>query len=146
MADNFIHEIIEKDLENKKYGDKVYTRFPPEPNGYLHIGHAKSICLNFSTAAKYGGKCNLRYDDTNPVKEDVEYVDSIEEDVKWLGFQWDKRLWASDYFDTMYEAAVELIKKGKAFVCDMSADEIRENRGTLKCPGTESYCRNRSIE
>ena len=146
MADNFIHEIIEKDLENKKYGDKVYTRFPPEPNGYLHIGHAPSICLNFSTAAKYGGKCNLRYDDTNPVKEDVEYVDSIEEDVKWLGFQWDKRLWASDYFDTMYEAAVELIKKGKAFVCDMSADEIRENRGTLKCPGTESYCRNRSIE
>ena len=146
MADNFIHEIIEKDLENKKYGDKVYTRFLPEPNGYLHIGHAKSICLNFSTAAKYGGKCNLRYDDTNPVKEDVEYVDSIEEDVKWLGFQWDKRLWASDYFDTMYEAAVELIKKGKAFVCDMSADEIRENRGTLKCPGTESYCRNRSIE
>ena len=146
MADNFIHEIIEKDLENKKYGDNVYTRFPPEPNGYLHIGHAKSICLNFSTAAKYGGKCNLRYDDTNPVKEDVEYVDSIEEDVKWLGFQWDKRLWASDYFDTMYEAAVELIKKGKAFVCDMSADEIRENRGTLKCPGTESYCRNRSIE
>ena len=146
MADNFIHEIIEKDLENKKYGDKVYTRFPPEPNGYLHIGHAKSICLNFSTAAKYGGKCNLRYDDTNPVKEDVEYVDSIEEDVKWLGFQWDKRLWASNYFDTMYEAAVELIKKGKAFVCDMSADEIRENRGTLKCPGTESYCRNRSIE
>ena len=146
MADNFIHEIIEKDLENKKYGDTVYTRFPPEPNGYLHIGHAKSICLNFSTAAKYGGKCNLRYDDTNPVKEDVEYVDSIEEDVKWLGFQWDKRLWASDYFDTMYEAAVELIKKGKAFVCDMSADEIRENRGTLKCPGTESYCRNRSIE
>ena len=146
MADNFIHEIIEKDLENKKYGDKVYTRFPPEPNGYLHIGHAKSICLNFSTAAKYGGKCNLRYDDTNPVKEDVEYVDSIEEDVKWLGFQWDKRLWASDYFDTMYEAAVELIKKGKAFVCDMSADEIRENRGPLKCPGTESSCRNRSIE
>ena len=146
MADNFIHEIIEKDLENKKYGDKVYTRFPPEPNGYLHIGHAKSICLNFSTADNYGGKCNLRYDDTNPVKEDVEYVDSIEEDVKWLGFQWDKRLWASDYFDTMYEAAVELIKKGKAFVCDMSADEIRENRGTLKCPGTESYCRNRSIE
>lgn len=122
MADNFIHDIIEKDLETKKYGDKVCTRFPPEPNGYLHIGHAKSICLNFSTAAKYGGKCNLRYDDTNPVKEDVEYVDSIEEDVRWLGFQWDKRLWASDYFDTMYEAAVELIKKGKAFVCDLNGD------------------------
>lgn len=146
MADNFIHEIIEKDLENKKYGDKVYTRFPPEPNGYLHIGHAKSICLNFSTAAKYGGKCNLRYDDTNPVKEDVEYVDSIEEDVKWLGFQWDERLWASDYFDKMYEAAVELIKKGKAFVCDLTGEEIKEYRGTLKEPGKESPYRNRSIE
>lgn len=146
MADNFIHDIIEKDLETKKYGDKVCTRFPPEPNGYLHIGHAKSICLNFSTAAKYGGKCNLRYDDTNPVKEDVEYVDSIEEDVRWLGFQWDKRLWASDYFDTMYEAAVELIKKGKAFVCDLSGDEIKEYRGTLKEPGKESPYRNRSVE
>ncbi|MDD6881649.1 MAG: glutamine--tRNA ligase/YqeY domain fusion protein [Firmicutes bacterium] len=146
MADNFIHEIIEKDLESQKYGEKVYTRFPPEPNGYLHIGHAKSICLNFSTAAKYGGKCNLRYDDTNPVKEDVEYVDSIEEDVRWLGFQWDERLWASDYFDKMYEAAVELIKKGKAFVCDLTGDEIREYRGTLKEPGKESPYRNRSIE
>lgn len=146
MADNFIHDIIEKDLETKKYGDKVCTRFPPEPNGYLHIGHAKSICLNFSTAAKYGGKCNLRYDDTNPVKEDVEYVDSIEEDVRWLGFQWDKRLWASDYFDTMYEAAVKLIKKGKAFVCDLNGDEIKEYRGTLKEPGKESPYRNRSVE
>lgn len=146
MADNFIHDIIEKDLETKKYGDKVCTRFPPEPNGYLHIGHAKSICLNFSTAAKYCGKCNLRYDDTNPVKEDVEYVDSIEEDVRWLGFQWDKRLWASDYFDTMYEAAVELIKKGKAFVCDLNGDEIKEYRGTLKEPGKESPYRNRSVE
>ena len=107
---------------------------------------AKSICLNFSTAAKYGGKCNLRYDDTNPVKEDVEYVDSIEEDVRWLGFQWDKRLWASDYFDTMYEAAVELIKKGKAFVCDLNGDEIKEYRGTLKEPGKESPYRNRSVE
>ena len=146
MADNFIHEIIEKDLESKKYGDKVCTRFPPEPNGYLHIGHAKSICLNFTTAAKYGGKCNLRYDDTNPVKEDVEYVDSIEEDVRWLGFEWDKRLWASDYFDQMYEAAVELIKKGKAFVCDLTGDEIREYRGTLTQPGEDSPYRNRSIE
>ncbi len=146
MADNFIHEIIEKDLENQKYGDKVYTRFPPEPNGYLHIGHAKSICLNFSTAAKYGGKCNLRYDDTNPVKEDVEYVDSIEADVRWLGFEWDERLWASDYFDQMYEGAVELIKKGKAFVCDLTGEEIREYRGTLKTPGKESPYRNRSIE
>ena len=146
MADNFIHEIIERDLENHRYGDKVCTRFPPEPNGYLHIGHAKSICLNFTTAAKYGGKCNLRYDDTNPVKEDMEYVDSIEEDVKWLGFQWDERLWASDYFDKMYEAAVMLIQKGKAFVCDLGGDEIREYRGTLKEPGKESPYRNRSIE
>ena len=146
MADNFIQEIIEKDLESKKYGDKVCTRFPPEPNGYLHIGHAKSICLNFTTAAKYGGKCNLRYDDTNPVKEDVEYVDSIEEDVRWLGFEWDKRLGASDYFDQMYEAAVELIKKGKAFVCDLTGDEIREYRGTLTQPGKDSPYRNRSIE
>ena len=146
MADNFIHEIIERDLENHRYGDKVCTRFPPEPNGYLHIGHAKSICLNFTTAAKYGGKCNLRYDDTNPVKEDMEYVDSIEEDVKWLGFQWDERLWASDYFDKMYEAAVTLIQKGKAFVCDLGGDEIREYRGTLKEPGKESPYRNRSIE
>ncbi|MGF6376014.1 glutaminyl-tRNA synthetase [Clostridiales Family XIII bacterium PM5-7] len=146
VSTNFIHSIIEKDLENQKYGDKVITRFPPEPNGYLHIGHAKSICLNFSTAAKYGGKCNLRYDDTNPVKEDVEYVDSIEEDVKWLGFQWDNRLWASDYFDQMYDAAVELIKKGKAYVCGLSAEEMKAYRGTLKEPGKESPCRNQSIE
>lgn len=143
---NFIHNIIDKDLETQKYGDKVHTRFPPEPNGYLHIGHAKSICLNFSTAEKYGGQCNLRYDDTNPVKEDVEYVDSIEEDVKWLGFQWDNRLWASDYFDEMYDCALDLIKKGKAYVCDLSADEIRAYRGTLKEPGKESPSRNRNVE
>ena len=143
---NFIHNIIDKDLETQKYGDKVHTRFPPEPNGYLHIGHAKSICLNFSTAEKYGGQCNLRYDDTNPVKEDVEYVDSIEEDVKWLGFQWDNRLWASDYFDEMYDCALDLIKKGKAYVCDLSADEIRAYRGTLKEPGKESPFRNRNVE
>ena len=143
---NFIHNIIDKDLETQKYGDKVHTRFPPEPNGYLHIGHAKSICLNFSTAEKYGGQCNLRYDDTNPVKEDVEYVDSIEEDVKWLGFQWDNRLWAADYFDEMYDCALDLIKKGKAYVCDLSADEIRAYRGTLKEPGKESPSRNRSVE
>lgn len=143
---NFIHNIIDKDLETQKYGDKVHTRFPPEPNGYLHIGHAKSICLNFSTAEKYGGQCNLRYDDTNPVKEDVEYVDSIEEDVKWLGFQWDNRLWASDYFDEMYDCALDLIKKGKAYVCDLSADEIRAYRGTLKEPGKESPSRKRSVE
>ena len=146
VSTNFIHAIIDKDLEKKKYGDKVYTRFPPEPNGYLHIGHAKSICLNFSTAAKYGGKCNLRYDDTNPVKEDVEYVDSIEEDVRWLGWQWDKRLWASDYFDQMYEAAVELIKKGKAYVCNLNAEEMKEYRGTLTCAGKESPCRQQSVE
>ena len=145
-VNNFIHNIIDKDLEAQKYGDKVHTRFPPEPNGYLHIGHAKSICLNFSTAEKYGGKCNLRYDDTNPFKEDVEYVDSIEEDVRWLGFQWDKRLWASDYFDEMYDCAVTLIKKGKAYVCDLNADQIREYRGTLKEPGKESPYRNRSVE
>ena len=145
-VNNFILNIIDKDLEAQKYGDKVHTRFPPEPNGYLHIGHAKSICLNFSTAEKYGGKCNLRYDDTNPVKEDVEYVDSIEEDVRWLGFQWDKRLWASDYFDEMYDCAVTLIKKGKAYVCDLNADQIREYRGTLKEPGKESPYRNRSVE
>ena len=146
-GNNFIHNIIEKDLESKRYGDKaIYTRFPPEPNGYLHIGHAKSICLNFSTAQKYGGFCNLRYDDTNPVKEDIEYVDSIEEDVRWLGWTWTKRLWASDYFDKMYEGAVELIKKGKAYVCDLSAEEIKAYRGTLKEPGKESPYRNRSVE
>lgn len=143
---NFIHQIIDKDNEEGVYGNKVYTRFPPEPNGYLHIGHAKSICLNFTTAQKYGGKTNLRYDDTNPVKEDVEYVDSIEEDVKWLGFTWEKRLWASDYFDTMYEAAEELVNKGLAYVDDLTPEEIREYRGTLKSPGKESPARNRSTE
>lgn len=143
---NFIHQIIEKDIEEGTYGGEVYTRFPPEPNGYLHIGHAKSICLNFTTAQKYGGRTNLRYDDTNPVKEDMEYVDSIEEDVKWLGFTWDKRLWASDYFDTMYDAAMELIRKGLAYVDDLSPDQIREYRGTLKEPGKESPCRSQSAE
>lgn len=143
---NFIHNIINEDLRNQKYGDKVLTRFPPEPNGYLHIGHAKSICLNFTTAMKYNGKCNLRYDDTNPVKEDMEYVNSIEEDVRWLGFQWENRLWASDYFDEMYECAVTLIKKGLAFVCDFNAEQIREHRGTLTEPGIESPYRNRSVE
>lgn len=146
VADNFIHTIIDEDNVTGKYGGEVYTRFPPEPNGYLHIGHAKAICLNFTTAEKYGGKCNLRYDDTNPVKEDMEYVASIENDIKWLGFQWDKLLWASEYFETMYDAAVELIKKGKAFVCDLSPDEIREHRGTLKEPGRESPYRNRSVD
>ena len=143
---NFIYNIIDKDLEEGTYGQKVHTRFPPEPNGYLHIGHAKSICLNFGTALKYGGKCNLRYDDTNPLKEDEEYVNSIEEDVKWLGFEWDDRLWASDYFDEMYESAIILIKKGKAYVDDLTAEEIKDYRGTLKEPGKESPYRNRSVE
>ena len=145
-TNNFIHNAIDKDLEEGKCHEDILTRFPPEPNGYLHIGHAKSICLNFTTAAKYNGKCNLRYDDTNPVKEDMEYVRSIEEDVKWLGFKWDKRLWASDYFDEMYECAVQLIKEGKAYVCDLTADQIREYRGTLKEPGKESPYRNRTVE
>ncbi|MGI6732107.1 MAG: glutamine--tRNA ligase/YqeY domain fusion protein [Anaerovoracaceae bacterium] len=146
VSSNFIHNIIDRDLENQAYGGRVYTRFPPEPNGYLHIGHAKSICLNFTTAQKYNGKCNLRFDDTNPTKEEQEYVESIQEDVKWLGFQWDELLFASDYFDRMYECAVKLIQKGKAFVCDLSADEIREYRGTLTEPGKESPYRNRSVE
>ncbi len=146
VSSNFIHNIIDRDNETGKYGKKVYTRFPPEPNGYLHIGHAKSICLNFTTALKYGGKCNLRYDDTNPVKEDVEYIDSIEADVRWLGFQWAERLWASDYFGKMYEGAVELIKKGKAYVCELSAEEMKAYRGTLTEPGKESPFRNRSVE
>ena len=142
---NFIHNFIDEDLATGRYTE-VYTRFPPEPNGYLHIGHAKSICLNFGTAQKYGGRCNLRYDDTNPVKEDTEYVDSIEEDIRWLGFKWDKQLWASDYFEKMYEAAISLIEQGKAYVCDLTADEIREYRGTLTEPGKESPYRDRSVE
>ena len=143
---NFIHQIIDEDNANGKYNGKVQTRFPPEPNGYLHIGHAKSICLNFSTAEKYGGVCNLRYDDTNPVKEDEEYVKSIEDDIRWLGFKWGEILWASDYFDTMYDAAVDLIKQGKAFVDDQSAEEISATRGTLTEPGKNSPYRDRSIE
>ena len=146
MSGNFIHDIIDKDNESGLYGGEVYTRFPPEPNGYLHIGHVKSICLNFGTAKKYNGRCNLRFDDTNPVKEDVEYVDSIKRDIEWLGFKWDKCLYASDYFDFMYECALTLIKKGLAFVCDMSAEQIKENRGTLTEPGKESPMRNRSVE
>ncbi|MFA5636272.1 MAG: glutamine--tRNA ligase/YqeY domain fusion protein [Anaerovoracaceae bacterium] len=146
-TNNFIHNIIDRDLENKTYGDRpIYTRFPPEPNGYLHIGHAKSICLNFTTAQKYGGKCNLRFDDTNPVKEDTEYVESIKGDVKWLGFQWDELFFASDYFDQMLDCAITLIKKGKAYVCDLTAEEIRQHRGTLTEPGKESPYRNRSVE
>jgi len=143
---NFIHNIIEKDLEEGVY-QKVHTRFPPEPNGYLHIGHAKSICLNFGTAQKYNGLCNLRFDDTNPVKEDIEYIEAIKEDVKWLGFDWEDRLYyASDYFDQLYEYAEKLIRKGKAYVCDLTPEQIREYRGTLTEPGKESPYRNRSIE
>ena len=144
---NFIHEIIEEDNKTGKYNNRVHTRFPPEPNGYLHIGHAKSICLNFGTAAKYNGLCNLRFDDTNPVKEDVEYVDSIKEDVRWLGFDWqDREFYASDYFETLYEYAELLIQKGKAYVCDLSVEDIGKYRGTVTHPGTESPFRNRSVD
>lgn len=144
---NFIRNIIIEDLKNKKNDGNVITRFPPEPNGYLHIGHAKSICLNFSLAAEFDGKCNLRFDDTNPAKEEDEYVKSIIENVKWLGFNWEDRLYyASDYFEQMYEYAILLIKQGKAYVCDLTPDQTREYRGTLKKPGVESPFRNRSIE
>src|SRR5262249_3292224 len=131
--------------EEKNEG-RVHTRFPPEPNGYLHIGHAKSICLNFGVAAEFGGKCNLRYDDTNPTKEDVEYVDAIERDVHWLGFDWgERKFYASDYFEQLYEYAVELVRRGRAYVDDLSADEIREYRGTPTEPGRESPYRNRPV-
>jgi glutaminyl-tRNA synthetase len=144
---NFIREIIDDDLRTNKYGGRVHTRFPPEPNGYLHIGHAKSICLNFGLARDYNGLCNLRFDDTNPTKEEQEYVDSIQSDVRWLGFDWGDRLYyASDYFDQLYEYAVQLIKKGKAYVCDLTADQIREYRGTLTEPGKDSPYRNRAID
>jgi glutaminyl-tRNA synthetase len=144
---NFIHQIIDEDLKNNKNDKKVHTRFPPEPNGYLHIGHAKSICLNFGTAQKYNGLCNLRFDDTNPAKEDVEYVDSIREDVKWLGFDWeDREYYASDYFETLYGYAEKLVKKGKAYVCDMTAEEMSEKRGSPTKPGIESPFRNRVVE
>jgi glutaminyl-tRNA synthetase len=144
---DFIREIIDEDLKMNKHGGRVHTRFPPEPNGYLHIGHAKSICLNFGIAAQYGGLCNLRFDDTNPSKEEIEYVESIQQDVRWLGFDWEDRLlFASDYFEQLYEFAVQLIEKGKAFVDDQSADEIRNTRGTLTEPGKESPYRSRSVE
>jgi len=144
---NFIRNIIEEDLKTNKYNGRVHTRFPPEPNGYLHIGHAKSICLNFGLAAEYGGLCNLRFDDTNPSKEKIQYMESIMEDVRWLGFDWGDRLfYASDYFEKLYQYAVQLIKKGKAYVCDLSAEEIREYRGTLTKPGKESPYRMRSVE
>ena len=144
---NFIQKIIDEDLASDKWGGRVHTRFPPEPNGYLHIGHAKSICLNFDLASQYGGKCNLRFDDTNPLKEEIEYVKSIIKDVKWLGYQWDgDPLFASDYFEEMYNYALILIKAGKAYVCDQNSDEMRMDRGTLTKPGVESPYRNRSID
>ncbi len=145
---HFIKTIIEDDLASKKYEGRVHTRFPPEPNGYLHIGHAKSICLNFGLAAEYrGGLCNLRFDDTNPSKEDTEYVDSIQEDVRWLGFDWGERLYyASDYFEQLYRYAIDLIRRGKAYVCDLTAEEVRQSRGTLNAPGNDSPYRTRSAE
>jgi glutaminyl-tRNA synthetase len=147
IKSNFIRDIIDDDLKTNKYQGRVHTRFPPEPNGYLHIGHAKSICLNFGLAADYKGLCNLRFDDTNPETEEMEYVESIKRDIRWLGFDWEDRLYyASDYFDQLYNCAVELVKKGKAYVCDLSMDEIREYRGTLTKPGKESPYRNRSVE
>ena len=142
---NFIEEIVAGDLKSGKH-KSITTRFPPEPNGYLHIGHAKSICLNFGIAKKYGGKTNLRFDDTNPVKEDTEYVDSIKEDIKWLGFQWAEEHYASDYFEQLYQWACDLIKKGLAYVDDQSLEEMRENRGTVQTPGKNSPYRDRSVE
>jgi len=146
VSSNFIEEIIEKDLREGIPGNKIVTRFPPEPNGYLHIGHAKAICLNFGLARKYGGITNLRYDDTNPVTEDEEYVESIREDIKWLGFEWAGEYYASNYFEQLYEWAEMLIRKGKAYVCDMSPEEISASRGTPTSPGKESPYRNRSVE
>ena len=143
---NFIHAIIDEDILNGKNNGQVITRFPPEPNGYLHIGHAKSICLNFGTARKYNGKCNLRFDDTNPVKEDIEYVDAIKEDIQWLGFHWNEELYASDYFEQLYRWAVKLIQKGKAYVCELTQAEISRDRGTPQKPATPSPYRNRSVK
>jgi glutaminyl-tRNA synthetase len=147
IPSDFIRTIINEDIASNKYGRRVHTRFPPEPNGYLHVGHAKSICLNFGIAAQYNGLCNLRFDDTNPTREEEEYTQSIIEDVRWLGFDWDDRLfYASDYFEQMYDYAVQLVRDGKAYVDDLSAEEIREYRGTLTKPGKESPCRNRPVE
>jgi len=143
---NFIHQIIETDLQSGKFAGRVCTRFPPEPNGYLHIGHTKSICLNFGTAKKYGGTCNLRFDDTNPEKEEQEYVDAIMADVRWLGFEWERTCYASDYFGQLYEWALQLIRAAKAYVDDLTADQIRQHRGTLTEPGKDSPYRNRSVE
>ena len=147
LPSDFIRAAVEEDLRTNRFGGRVHTRFPPEPNGYLHIGHAKAICINFGVAADYGGLCNLRFDDTNPTKEEVEYVESQKSDIRWLGFDWGDRLFfASDYFEQLYEYAVELIKKDKAYVCDLSPEEIRAYRGTLMEPGRDSPYRNRSVE
>ncbi|MEK7849393.1 MAG: glutamate--tRNA ligase family protein, partial [Candidatus Omnitrophota bacterium] len=144
---NFIRDIIDQDLAEGKNNGLVHTRFPPEPNGYLHIGHAKSICLNFGIARDYRGLCNLRFDDTNPRTEDIEYVNSIQEDVRWLGFDWEGRLYyASDYFEQLYEYAVKLIKKGRAFVCDQTLEQMRKSRGTITEPGEDSPFRGRGID
>ena len=147
ITKNFIENFIDEDNASNKYGTRVHTRFPPEPNGYLHIGHAKSICLNFGIAKKYGGLTNLRFDDTNPSKENTEFVESIKKDVKWLGFDWGDRLYyTSDYFDQIYEYAVKLIKLGKAYVDDLTSEQIKAYRGTFNTPGKESPYRNRSVE
>jgi len=144
---DFIREMVARDLKEGKHGGRIQTRFPPEPNGYLHIGHAKSICLNFGVAAEFGGLCNLRFDDTNPEKESTEYVESIKTDVRWLGFDWEDRLFhASDYFQKLHDYAVELIERGLAYVCDLSAEEVTATRGTLTRPGRESPHRGRSVE
>ncbi|MGE5206306.1 MAG: glutamate--tRNA ligase family protein, partial [Chlamydiota bacterium] len=145
-APNFLRDIIREDLKTSKYHGRVQTRFPPEPNGYLHIGHAKAICLDFGLADDFGGHTNLRFDDTNPEKEETEYVESIQEDVRWLGFEWENLCYASDYFGQLYEWALQLIRAGKAYVDDLTADQVREYRGTLTEPGKESPYRNRSVE
>jgi glutaminyl-tRNA synthetase len=143
---NFIETFVEQDLADGKNGSRIQTRFPPEPNGYLHIGHAKAICLDFGIARNYGGICNLRFDDTNPVKEDVEYVDSIQEDIQWLGYQWANIYYASDYFQQLWDLAVELIKQGKAYIDEQSAETIAKQKGSPTVPGTESPYRNRPVE
>src|SRR3954470_3258911 len=143
---NFVRDIVIDDLKTNKYQGRVHTRFPPEPNGYLHLGHAKSICLNFGLADEFGGKTNLRFDDTNPEKEETEYVDSIMDNVRWLGFEWDGLFYASDYFGQIHAWAVQLIEAGMAYVCDLSAEEMRRYRGTLTEPGTPSPWRDRSVE
>src|SRR5262249_702220 len=145
VSNNFIRQIVSDDVAAGKHGGKVVTRFPPEPNGYLHLGHAKSICLNFGVARDFGGVCHLRFDDTNPPKEDPEYVEAIKDDVRWLGFDWDALRHASDYFEVIYRSATKLIRSGKAFVCDLTADEVREYRGTLTEPGRNSPFRDRSV-